>query len=94
MFEYNLKLLRSKDVLQSREVAIQILNSYKYHCIGQPIVLYYRDEAEAVVKTLFAVGKNNGNGEGCGADYYDIVNSESSRTIYPQTLYWKDLDSM
>ncbi len=91
MFEYELQLLRSNATLESRDIAVQLLNSYKYHAIGQPISLSYKDAATNSTKVLFAVGKKNGEGENCGADYYDIINVENQVKTYSDSLYWGEL---
>jgi hypothetical protein len=91
MFEYELQLLRNNNVLENRNVAIQLLNSYKYHAVGQPISLLYTDPNTNTVKTLFAVGKKNGEGSNCGSDYYDIINVENQVKIYADSLHWNKL---
>lgn len=76
MTEYNLQILRSEDILANRAAAVAVLNSYKYHAIGQPISLIYREGDK--LRVCFAMGKQNGGGIGCGPDYYDLIGSESA----------------
>ena len=75
MTEYNLQILRSEDILANRSAAIAVLNAYKYHAIGQPISLIYREGDK--LRVCFAMGKQNGGGIACGPDYYDLIGSES-----------------
>lgn len=92
MFEYQLQFLRTNDPFSSKEEALQFLNSYKFHLIGQPICIYYISDATSEVMSIFAIGRKNGDGELCGSDYYEIINSTDIREVRPQSLYWGKLN--
>lgn len=95
MQEYKVKLLHSTDVLDSREIAMQLLNSYEHHLVGQPVVLYYKDANNGKTNVLFAVGKRNHdntlNGRHSGPEFYDIINVVNTNNYYPKSLHWIDL---
>lgn len=92
MFEYQLQFLRTNDPFSSKEEAIQFLNSYKYHLIGQPICVYYTSDATSEVLSLLAVGRKNGEGVFNGKEYYDIINSTNVQEVRPESLYWGTLN--
>ena len=81
MTEYELNILRSNQVLDSLDKAINVLDNYKHHSLGQPIALLYRDSdiASGVgsVKLLLAIGKKEGGGD---SSYYEVINTNASIT--------------
>lgn len=62
--------------------AIEMLNDYKFHKVGQPIaVVYYDDNNKR--QLMLAVGKMNYNdieGKDHGSEFYEIINDG---TNYP-----------
>lgn len=93
MEEYSLKLLRSSEILENRAAAIDLLNAYNRHAIGQPVMLYYKDTDNSV-KALFAVGKKNYNettGTDHGPDFYDIINVSYVYNYYTDACKWRKI---
>ena len=79
MTEYELNILRSNQVLDSLDIAINVLDNYKHHSLGQPIALLYRDSNIANntqnIKLLLAIGKKEGGGD---SSYYEVINTNAS----------------
>lgn len=76
MTEYELNILRSEQVLDSLDIAINVLDNYKHHSLGQPVTLLYKkrdSEGKEVVKLVLAIGKKSGGGD---KTYYEIINSD------------------
>jgi hypothetical protein len=92
MTEYQLQILRNMDVLPNYDTAIAVLNSYKYHRVGQPVALLYKQGNE--VRVIFAIGKKDCDsvqpGEpDCGSTFYDIINRNSQGGTV--TMKWRVL---
>lgn len=76
MKSYKLKILRNDDPVTSRDAAIEILNNYEDHHVGQPISIVYLKDNERNV--LFAIGKRDSeneqiDGRNHGEEFYDII---------------------
>lgn len=87
MTEYELNILRSEQVLDSLDIAINVLNNFEHHSIGQPISLLYKDidsDGDEVVKLLLAVGKKVGGGD---SSYYEIINRDVSSAVTTDSRY-------
>lgn len=89
MANYELSILRNTEPIESKELAISVLDSFDNHIIGQPIsLLYYNDSND--LKVLFAVGKKNAYdtqpGElNYGRDFYDLIGEIDGQ------IFWKQI---
>ena len=89
MANYELSILRNTEPIESKELAISVLDSFDNHIIGQPIsLLYYNDSND--LKVLFAVGKKNAYdtqpGElNYGRDFYDLIGEIDGK------IFWKQI---
>lgn len=89
MANYELSILRNTEPIESKEVAISILDSFDNHIIGQPIsLLYYNDSND--LKVLFAVGKKNAYDTqpgqlNYGRDFYDLIGEIDGQ------IFWKQI---
>lgn len=89
MADYELSILRNTEPIESKELAISVLDSFDNHIIGQPIsLLYYNNDNE--LKVLFAVGKKNAYdiqpGEvNYGRDFYDLIGEIDGQ------IFWKQI---
>lgn len=88
MANYELSLLRNTEPIESKEFAIQILDNFDNHIIGQPIsLLYYNKDNE--LKVLFAVGKKNAydiqpGQVNYGRDFYDLIGEIDGQVFWKQ----------
>lgn len=84
MAQYKLNISHNNpDEHINYDEAINMLDSYKYHKIGQPIAIVYYDDDDRR-QLILAVGKINSQdgfeGRDCGPEFYEIINDG---TNYP-----------
>lgn len=91
MTEYELNILRSDQVLDSLDIAINVLDSYKHHSLGQPIALLYKSsdstDRREKIKLVLAIGKKEGGGD---SSYYEIINTDA--VVESNQRYISDYD--
>ena len=77
MADYQLNISHNQNYNISKGEAIEILNSYKRHRIGQPIAIAYTENGKR--ELLLAIGKRNYDDpigdRGFGEEFYEIINS-------------------
>ena len=78
MVNYKLKILRNGEPVADYNTAINILNDFEGHYVGQPIAIVYLDE-EQNRKLLLAIGKRDCEndqiaGRNHGPEFYEIIN--------------------
>jgi hypothetical protein len=80
MAQYNLNISHNnlnENITYSE--AVELLNDYKYHRVGQPIaIIFYDDNNER--QLMLAIGKRDYtdpiNGVNSGEDFYEIINKK------------------
>lgn len=86
--KYIFNVLRNEVPVESYDIAINILNSFEKHLIGQPLsILYTNDEGKTAA--VFAIGIKNytdvATGEPlCGSDFYQIINEQNFDFFWKQ----------
>jgi len=78
--DYTFKMLRNDNPVESKAVAISLLNTYPYHLIGQPLAIrYWKDEDHTATDVILAIGIKNYNdvedndSPTYGEDFYSII---------------------
>lgn len=90
MANYTLNILRNKSVYNSKEEAIEALNSFEHHSFGQPVSVLYQSTSGP--RLLFAVGIKNADEEKeikSGAGFYEIINDVTGLEI---SEFWRTCD--
>lgn len=89
---YELQVLRNGNPEVNRSAAIQVLDTFEHHLIGQPCsIRYYADESKETVRLLFAVGKRSYIAEpdlyqSDPHNNYEIINDYEDSTLYWETF--------
>lgn len=98
MADYTLNISHNSEACVDLTAAIELLDNYKKHKIGQPIAVTYYSDNE--IKLLLAIGKRDCNqpidGRNYGKEFYEIINNDSyklSEESYKPVLT-NDLESL
>lgn len=86
MTNYKLKILRNGEPVANYDVAINILNTFEGHYIGQPIAILYFDE-EQNRRVILAMGRRDCEteqieGRNYGPEFYDIINDKLEEVTF------------
>ena len=86
MTNYKLKILRNGEPVANYDVAINILDTFEGHYIGQPIAILYLDEDQNR-RVILAMGKRDCEteqieGRNYGPEFYDIINDDLNEQTF------------